>query len=151
MRSRNSAPDLSKAKSRVSETVSTAIESGMKGLEGSRPAMPLYSRSERAMHDQRIDRAKLWVPEGTGQPFHDIEAEALPEKHRVLVRRHHEIESHRAEFPLLCPRDRIRTHGARDPAAGGGGRGHVAAIRHIGARGLIFSQIIRAEDFAACV
>src|SRR3984893_8525086 len=97
MRCCRSAPDLSEAGSRVSETVSTAIESGAKGLAGSRPDMPLYSRSQRAMHDQGIDRAELRVLEGAGQPFHDIEAEALPQAHRALVRRRHEIEPHRAK------------------------------------------------------
>src|SRR5271169_3094204 len=127
MRSCNSAPDLSSARSRVSETVSTAIASGTKGLAGSRPGMSLYSRSERAMHDQRIDRTELRVLESVGQPFHGLEAEALPEKHRALVRRHHEIEPHRAKATLFRARDRMRAHRPRHPAAGCSGRGHVAA------------------------
>jgi hypothetical protein len=103
------------------------------------------------MHDQGIDRAEPWVRESTGKPRHGVEAEALPEKHRPLVRRHHEIEPHRAKAALLRARDRMRAHRPRDPAVGSGGRGHVAAIRHIGAGGLIFLQIISADDFAAII
>src|ERR1700682_1456874 len=43
----------------------------------------------------------------------------------------------------------MRAHRPRDPAAGGSWCGHVAAIRDI--RGLIFPQIISAEDLAAVV
>src|SRR5271168_2587275 len=81
------------------------------------------------------------------KPSGDLKPERLPKPDRAFIAADHKIKLHRAEPPPGGVFQRMQAHGSRYAAAGGVGRGDVAAVSDVGtAAFLVGVQEISAED-----
>src|SRR6266568_928852 len=105
--------------------------------------------SEFAVHNVCVDEAEFRMVKSFGKAANDLEAEALPQPNRALVRADHKIELHGAETALPRTLERVRAHRACHAAARGVRSSHVATIGDVAATAsLIGFQEIRAGNFA---
>jgi hypothetical protein len=104
------------------------------------------------VHHVRVDESEARMAERTGNGADDLKTQALPEAHRAVIGRHHQVELHRSVTTTPGFSLRMFTHRRRDAPAARVTGDHVAAVADVCRRAVeVRSQIVSAKQPATVI